>query len=237
MPFRWKDDASLRLSEIVWREDMASFVLELLRRGIVRDLRYLASRPAAYVVSCKDSQHLSAHKQVAAILWLGVDRDASAQKFVCNGATDDHGRVLPSYAMYEHEGQYIPYFNMIELLGPKYLNAVRRASPTQFASKVTVIKRKRPTVKLQLKLWKLMGYLGSTAGMVSNYDIIEEEVYGPYGARGSISINRSRITSHSKRDEHRDMTGNLKDSKSLQTAKCIVLSQQVATKDLGRRLR
>lgn len=159
LPFRWKEDPSLKVSEMVWREDMADFVLGMLRRSTTRDLKYLASQLAAYIAGCKNSTSIPTHNQVGAALWLGSKRDVSAQDSPFCGAVDADERGPPLYAMYEYKNQWIPYFNLVELLGRTHLEALREVCPAQFGGQLAVIKAKRPTVKLQLELWKITGFL------------------------------------------------------------------------------
>lgn len=159
MPYRWKEDPSLKIPDIIWREDMATFVLDMLRKSAVRGLKYLASRPAAYVAACKSYDDISSHGQVAAILWLGSNNVASAQEASSSEADEDRECGPPPYAMHYYKGHYIPYFNLVTLLERTHLRSLREVSSTQLAGRLVVVKAKRPTVKFQLELWKLLGFL------------------------------------------------------------------------------
>ena len=164
MPYRWKEDLAFKASEVVWREDMADFVLENMREGIIRDLRYLSSRPAAYIASCKSYESVSAHEQISAVVWLGHTHDASSQHMAGGTAeSDDHGP--PIYAMLRYKGHYVPYYNLCTLLGTKGLGNLRDTDTRHFRGQLAVIKAKRPTVKVQLSLWKLVGYLAQETDM------------------------------------------------------------------------
>lgn len=161
MPYRWRQDPSVRLSEIVWREDMDIFVLEILRRNVSETLSYLASRPAAYIASCKSYDNINKHGQVAAVLWLRKDAEISIHdKSSTSDATPFNIRETgpPPYAMHYHRTRYVPYYNLAALLGPSQLNALQESQPDHYGDQFAVIKLKRTTVKVQLELWKLLGY-------------------------------------------------------------------------------
>ena len=153
LPYRWKEDPSLKIPDIIWRQDMAAFVLGMLQKRVVRDLEYLASRPAAYVVACKSHYEISAHAQIGAILWLGPSHDQ------LDGAINVEEQGPPQYAMHRYRGHYIPYFNLVTLLGRTNLLTLRKTGLAQIGDQIAVLKAKRPTVKTQLELWKLLGFL------------------------------------------------------------------------------
>ena len=166
MPWRWKGDASLKGHEIIWREDMDTFVLELSRKIALQTLKYLASRPAAYIVACKGYDSIEDHEQVAAVLWLGDDSCTRSESehqdaFVHDVSKAARRRDLgpPSYSMARYRSNHIPIYNLYTLLGPVQLLALRQSSMTHFGGTTAVIKSKQGTVKLQLELWKLIGYL------------------------------------------------------------------------------
>ena len=161
MPYRWKEDPNLKVQELVWREDMATFVNEILRRSIVRDLKYLASRPAAYVIACESYDSITAHEQIAAVLWLGSNSGALAQgSHIDTDDLVDAGERGPSpYAVYETKGRYVPFLNLVALLERTHLYSLQEACPAQLGAPIAIIKGKRPTVKFQMQLWKLLGFL------------------------------------------------------------------------------
>ncbi|KAL6715697.1 hypothetical protein ACLMJK_006658 [Lecanora helva] len=148
LPFRWKDDPSLKLQDLVWREDMADFVLDLLRKNLVKDAEYLASRKAGYICACRDYDDVGVFAQLAAVLWLGPR------------AEDAKGsQGPPPYAMHHFRGRYIPCFNMVTLLGQAHLSGLRESHPIEFAGELAVVKSKRMTTRFQLELWNTLGFL------------------------------------------------------------------------------
>ncbi|CAD6587861.1 MAG: hypothetical protein ASARMPREDX12_003033 [Alectoria sarmentosa] len=162
MPYRWRQDPSVKLPEIVWREDMDTFVLDVLRRNVSKTLSYLASRPAAYVAPCKDYDSINKHGQVAAVLWLRRDADTSIHDESLTGVAtsfDVRQTGPPPYAMHYRKTRPIPYYNLAALLGPNQLSALRESRPDHYGDHFAVVKLKRTTVKVQLELWKLLGYI------------------------------------------------------------------------------
>ncbi|KAL8999479.1 MAG: hypothetical protein Q9169_001684 [Polycauliona sp. 2 TL-2023] len=71
LPQRWKLDARFKADQIVWRKDMDTFVLNLLRRKAAKLLEYLSLQAAAYIVPCQDYDDIRRKHQPAAVLWLG----------------------------------------------------------------------------------------------------------------------------------------------------------------------
>lgn len=157
MPYRWRQDPSVKLPDIIWREDMDVFVLEILRRNLSKTLSYLASRAAAYIAPCKSYEGINNHAQVAAVLWLNEDADTPINDESPNGDAIASGP--PTYAMHYYKSQYIPCYNLATLLGPTELSALQETRPNHYSDQFAVIKLKRNTVKVQLELWKLLGYI------------------------------------------------------------------------------
>jgi len=156
MPYRWKEDSSIKVPEIIWREDMDTFVLEILRKSVAKKLSYLASRRAAYIAACKGRETISQQNQVGAVLWLGLDGEVSAQDAAPNSQVESSGP--PPYAMHYYKSHYIPYYNLPTLLGPDHLRALREGKSSHFGGQYAVIKTKHNTKDVQMELWKLLGY-------------------------------------------------------------------------------
>ncbi|KAL9587507.1 MAG: hypothetical protein Q9212_000209 [Teloschistes hypoglaucus] len=153
IPLRWKQDGRFKAQEIIWREDMDTFVLDLMRRKIVKLLKYLSSRPAAYIVACEGFQEIEDKHQPGAVVWLGEPGSHS-------NSTAEAECPTP-YAMVEYRSsRRIPIYNIPALLGPEYLILLRDAGKP-FDKTLSVIKQKRSTAEVQLQLWKLMGYMAS----------------------------------------------------------------------------
>ena len=157
---------------------MHEYVLELMRKYLVQRLKYLASRPPAYVVKCGTYDQVREKAQLGAALWLGSgdggvsvsDQVGRSEKGVNKsddeveeeegkaGKDGNFGDGPPPYAMLDYRGRYIPIYNAQTLLGEKYVQQLRESNAI-FQGKMVVLRQKRNTVKVHLALWKLMGYL------------------------------------------------------------------------------
>ena len=157
---------------------MHDYVLELMRKDLVQQLKYLASRPSAYIMECEAYDKIERHAQLGAALWLGGEdggisvSDQSGGRGKGFDMSDDEvkeeeekvekdenpGEEPPPYAMLNYRGRYIPIYNAQTLLGEKFVQQLRE-SDARFQGKIAVIRQKRNTVKVHLALWKLMGYL------------------------------------------------------------------------------
>ena len=153
---------------MVWRQDMDTYVLGLLRKELLTGLKYVASRPAGYLVGCGAYGQIGKHAQVGAALWLGdVSEGSNSTGLEGTGGGGGSGAASegsvgppPAYAMLEYRGRYIPLYNLRTLLGLECLEELK-GSNAIFRDKFVVVKQKRNTVKIQLALWKLMGYLAA----------------------------------------------------------------------------
>ena len=167
IPHRWKQDPSVKVHDIIWREDMDVLVLGILRRNVSMTLSYLASRPAAYIAPCKSYKCIDDHVQVAAVLWLRKFAVTSTHgESSIGGASSLHCGEIgpPPYAMHYHKTRYIPCYNLAALLGPTELSALQESWPDHYSDQLAVIKLKRNTIKAQLQLWKLLGYIVRDGG-------------------------------------------------------------------------
>ena len=161
---------------------MEGFVLERMRDEVLGELAYVLGRGKGYVVGCGEGwEGVKEKKQVGAVLWTGKGGGSGGrgeeedeefdeegigqdQKFedvegAGKGAEDTWNQGSPPpYAMATYKDSYIPIYNLGMLLGAKHAQRLREEHPI-FKSEVLVIKDKRPTMSLQMKLWKLMGFL------------------------------------------------------------------------------
>ena len=180
MPYRWKQDPNLKVADIVWREDMDTFVLETLRGNVARRLAYLASSNAAYISTCRDHKHISKHHQVGAVLWLGPNPEETAETSFLDksgAATGDFRESGPApYAMHHYKNHYIPVYNLLTLLGPTKLRNLRETSSSHFGCQYAVIKMRRLTVEVQLELWKLLGYLAPGGSEDRRSNVVSDNI-------------------------------------------------------------
>ncbi len=178
LPPRWKRDPSLKIFDLVWRQDMDTFVLELLRKHVVRVLKYAATSFATHLHTDVIDSKLPGHRDVAAVLWLGKPLPYGEDSTITQGHEaedraaadkDPHScyslenpaasaKPSPFYAMFPHQGASIPIYNLPALLGPEHLQILRTFG-SGFQAETTYITRKIKTVELQMALWRLMGYM------------------------------------------------------------------------------
>ena len=157
LPYRWKSSAILNTQDIVWREDMDTYVLGLMRKDFLRELQHVSSRPG-YVAS-STYERIERHPQLAAALRLGAGDAESSFHDEGTGVDDEAGMLIgPAYTLMEYKGRSIPVFNLQTLLGDESLARLRASNPV-FQGEIAVIREKRNTVKVQMALWKLVGYL------------------------------------------------------------------------------
>lgn len=152
VPHRWKMDARFKADDIIWRKDMDTFVLDLMRKKVVKLLKYLSSKPAAYVAKCEDYENIQSKHQPGAVLWLGESNGNAVSKI---------NHEPSPYAMVKYRSAcQIPVYNIPALLGPDCLGQLRDSSEP-FKNTLVVIKQKRNTLETLMHLWKMMGYMAS----------------------------------------------------------------------------
>lgn len=167
-PRRWKENSNIRTKEVVWREDMDAFVLNMLRRTIVGKLKYLRYRKSGYIVRNREGfDKIQKSKNLGSLLWLGPPssfskavKDLSKEE---NSKPPDAARTggPPPFAMADYHGHYVPIYNLRTMLGVELVNALREDSEL-FGAEVVTLKAKANTVRTQMLLWKLQIYLANT---------------------------------------------------------------------------
>lgn len=134
-------------SKARWRVDIDEFLLELMRRRVVEDLSGLLKLKRGYVVGCKDWAAAFSKTQTGAYLWTGKGEENQPSEFV----TLDLGVT---------KKQKIPTHNLNTLLGEEKLEELKAKFGNKiFDSDILTLRHRRRTVDLQMKLWKLQGYL------------------------------------------------------------------------------
>lgn len=187
LPYRWKVDTRFKTDDVVWREDMDSFVLDLMRKKAVRLLKYLSFKPAAYVAACEIYQDVQKKRQAGAALWLG---NASAYETRNPGEEPPHPYAMVKY----RTACQIPVYNLPALLGPEYLHLLRESSQS-FNGALVVIKQKRNTTETLMHLWKLMGY------MVSEEDSVEQEGICSTNQVSPAELTKSELSRNAPNDK------------------------------------
>lgn len=177
LPRAWKEGFGIDAKRVVWREDMDTFVLGLLRKKVYAQLTRVVRSSSGYVVRCYGGYDQIAHSsQAAAALWLGhlkvttgLSKGAGSATFDgtarIEGETELTGSIQPPfpYAVVDEVGGYVPIYNLQSLLGEEYMLHLRKCHKI-YGGEIVVIKKKHATVDLQSCLWQLMGYLAKSAG-------------------------------------------------------------------------
>lgn len=176
LPRAWKEGFGVDAKRIVWREDMDTFVLGLLRKKVYEQLTWLVRRSSGYVVRCYGGygQIADCH-QAAAALWLGhvevtTGLPRAAESANSNGTTRTEGKIEltgsmqpPSpYTTADYVGGSVPIYNLQTLLGEEDMLHLRKSHKI-YEGEIVVIKHKNATVDLQTRLWQLKGYLAKSA--------------------------------------------------------------------------
>lgn len=137
---------------------MDGFVLELMRRRAVEGLVYLVGLKRGYVVGCVDWEDATRKPQIGAILWT---RGTGSEEIVA--AKDEqvnHGPPEFATLIFGKDKGKVPMHNLRMLLGKEKLQELREKCPSGiFDKELTVLRHRNVTVDLQLRLWKLQGYL------------------------------------------------------------------------------
>lgn len=169
-------------SHASWRNDMDTFVLELHRRRIVERLIYVVQRRSGYVAGCVDwNDAQMAGKQQGAILWtgnkdLGEQKEPASDESAVDGEAearaeaeceDDFNPQYPgrdepppfaTLTIGKIKPRMVPVHNLQTLLGATHVENLRKTCPI-FLKELVLLKDKKTTVDLQMRLWKLQGYL------------------------------------------------------------------------------
>jgi hypothetical protein len=151
-PIRLRDRGNFEIFENAkLRPDIHTFVLELMRRRAVEELEYLA-KLGPYIRPCATWQDATKpSRQVGAILWTG-----SVQGVTCG--VEKRPSEFATVDIGTSRKRKTPVHNLEMLLGKDHLQRLRDAS-SLFQMELLIIKQKNNSVGIQLKLWKLQGYL------------------------------------------------------------------------------
>ncbi|KAI1342207.1 hypothetical protein F5Y15DRAFT_334678 [Xylariaceae sp. FL0016] len=141
----------------VWRQDMDRFILDLMRQDIVGDLLYMSKlceeEGRHYIVKCFGWDDVQ-HKIKGAVLWFGESGQSSG--------FDKSGHQPGPFATFDIEQERsstsVVVHNMPMLLGPELATKVKLEATALRDGDFFMLARRR-TSNLQLKLWKLQGYL------------------------------------------------------------------------------
>ena len=148
------------LKGAVWREDMASWVPELMRRRIVESLLSLATlcenEGRKYLAQCATFDDLKLQRYGGCGLFLGADgstADAAEAPLI-----SPPGRMSVLHVEGAKFDRAVVVYNLDLLLGPHHVAELRQNSSLFRSGSLYFLGRQR-SLDLQGRLWKLQGYL------------------------------------------------------------------------------
>ncbi|KAI1204141.1 uncharacterized protein F4807DRAFT_448710 [Annulohypoxylon truncatum] len=148
--------------KVVWRKDMDTYIRDLMCQGIVSELLYLSSLCAEqgrhYIVKCYGWDDVQ-YKHKGSVLWFADPAESSSSDETSNQpgpfATFDIQRTTFQGKPYTES---VSVYNMPMLLGPEHASRLKEEAQTLRDGSIFMLAGRR-TVNIQLKLWKLQGYL------------------------------------------------------------------------------
>lgn len=153
----------------VWRSDMDTFLLELMRRRIASLLEYLCNKDDGYIHRCADWERVDYSSQVGCVLWMG-QKMASGEEGEQEQQQEQEQEVPPGEFETRRIGpggrKMIPVFNLRTMMGKQWVEKMRDKNKI-FGNQILVIKHKNSTKSIQMKLWQLQGYVATYGGMTT----------------------------------------------------------------------
>ncbi|KAE9379792.1 hypothetical protein N431DRAFT_434673 [Stipitochalara longipes BDJ] len=149
--------ASRFLSTARWRTDMHEFVLELMRRRTVEGLIRVTNLKRGYVVGCSGWEDALAKPQVGTFIWTGgIGELEEGVDIPPEFATLD----VPIGPQEKGRTKKVPVHNLRRLLGKEKLAELRAKLPSGvFEREVVILRHKQSVLDVEMRLWKLQGYL------------------------------------------------------------------------------
>ncbi|KUI71322.1 hypothetical protein VM1G_06743 [Cytospora mali] len=150
----------------IWREDMDSVIIELSRQQITHDLLYLSKlceeQDRKYLIRINDARETGHFVRRWAFLWLGGKGNNSDVKVQESTSGSEKFADGPEqFATLDIDGApetTIPIYNLPRLLGPDNLLRLRSTSSILRDGELFLLRGRRSS-ELNLKLWKLHGYM------------------------------------------------------------------------------
>ncbi|KAF3011695.1 hypothetical protein E8E14_008091 [Neopestalotiopsis sp. 37M] len=150
-------------SKAVWREDMDQFVLQQMREQVVQDLLYLSrlceTDKRYYIVKCWGWDDVK-FKHKGAVLWFGNDSEVvKPGPFATFDIGSETGKPT---SLIVH--------NMPMLLGQELAESTKTQAGALQDGSIFMLAGRR-TTDLQLRLWKLQGYIHDFTGLVMDQSL------------------------------------------------------------------
>ncbi|KAK5660163.1 hypothetical protein OQA88_13632 [Cercophora sp. LCS_1] len=153
--------------EAIWREDMASYILNQLRGRVVEEILYIADLMEAsnrkYLIKCDSWADIAKHNHRGCVLFFSdvfATTDANAATTANLKALEPQHLPLLSTMDIDNVrlGSKLPVHDMRRLLGQDYIYKLGEQASFFRNGGLFLLGRER-TVTLQLELWKLQNYL------------------------------------------------------------------------------
>lgn len=188
LPPRWKQSPYLRHEITVWREDMPTYYLNILRKTLLGKLKYLRHRNAGYLVAgYRGLDGIQKTTSLGAVLWFGdAPRHSHRGTTAAVKGEPTSGAFPPEgpqpYLMVKYKKHHVPVYNMRAMLGDELLRGLREEDQL-FDREFVVLKAKANTVKTRMVLWKLQIYTA----------YFQAEGTDPVGRMGPASKKRGTV--------------------------------------------
>ncbi|TGO51725.1 hypothetical protein BCON_0155g00080 [Botryotinia convoluta] len=153
--------------QATWRSDMDTFLLELMRRRTAELLEYLCGKKS-YIHKCASWEEVEFSEQTGCVLWMGQKLTSREE-----GEHGQEGEQEQEFPPGEFETKRIgpggrkivPVFNLRTMMGKKWIEKIREGNRI-FGNQILVVKHKNATKEIQMRLWKLQGYVATYGGML-----------------------------------------------------------------------
>ncbi|KAF7948928.1 hypothetical protein EAE96_008108 [Botrytis aclada] len=152
--------------QATWRSDMDTFLLELMRRRTADLLEYLCQKKH-YIHKCAHWEEVEFSQQTGCVLWMG-QKLASSEEEKQGREQEQEQEVPPGEFETKRIGpggrKVVPVFNLRTMMGKQWIEKIREGNRI-FGNQILVVKHTNPTKEIQMRLWKLQGYVATYGGM------------------------------------------------------------------------
>ncbi|TGO81507.1 hypothetical protein BPOR_1125g00020 [Botrytis porri] len=154
--------------QATWRSDMDTFLLELMRRRTAELLEYLCGKKS-YIHKCANWEEVEFSEQTGCVLWMGqklASREEGKQGL--GQGQEQEQEVPPGEFETKRIGpggrKVVPVFNLRTMMGEQWIEKIREENRI-LGNQILVVKHKNATKEIQMRLWKLQGYVATYGGM------------------------------------------------------------------------
>ena len=217
-PLRWKDRLGSELLKNGYlREDMGTFIHQLMQKKVKRLLIYTALLGNAYLTLFQTKKHTRKDhfKAGSSILWLrGSKEGESKQDFSAfvNSASKAYdcsvravSRSSDVVLLHCHDKPMLPVFNLQSLLNESAIEELKRRYAV-FECHVLYVAPKHTTAKLIGWLWRLVGY-GAEQELIPDQNIVSFSEDEETSAALEVGAREELVTGENRPEEDRQVHG------------------------------